>query len=186
MADPETPATNQGPVIISSSSSERAPIIYFDGASCFGHHNGAIQIELAANLLMPVGRRQGRRGPDRPSALQRGRSAGAARGPRQGAGDVQAGPAAAGGGNSDGDELRQTARDRMSIRSRSRSLSSHAPSASCRRSTCRARARSARRVATAGRHWPASRSPGCRVAGRALESPSVSRSPACRRDWRAE
>src|SRR3954465_2284562 len=54
MADPETPAT-QGPVIISTSSSERAPIIYFDGASCFGHHNGAIQIELAANLLMPVG-----------------------------------------------------------------------------------------------------------------------------------
>src|SRR5947208_17182445 len=55
MADPETPAANQGPVTISSSSSERAPIIYFDGASCFGHHNGAIQIELAANLLMPVG-----------------------------------------------------------------------------------------------------------------------------------
>jgi hypothetical protein len=55
MADPETPASSQGPVIISNSSSERAPIIYFDGASCFGHHNGAIQIELAANLLMPVG-----------------------------------------------------------------------------------------------------------------------------------
>src|SRR3954447_25938374 len=55
MADPETPVTSQGPVIISTSSSERAPIIYFDGASCFGHHNGAIQIELAANLLMPVG-----------------------------------------------------------------------------------------------------------------------------------
>src|SRR4051794_34022729 len=35
MADPETPATNPGPVTISSSSSERAPIIYFDGASCF-------------------------------------------------------------------------------------------------------------------------------------------------------
>ncbi|MGY4482545.1 hypothetical protein ACVWWR_001736 [Bradyrhizobium sp. LM3.2] len=29
MADPETPATSQGPVIISTSSSERAPIIYF-------------------------------------------------------------------------------------------------------------------------------------------------------------
>ena len=55
MADPEMPATSQGPVIISTSSSERAPIIYFDGASCFGHHNGAIQIELAAYLLMPVG-----------------------------------------------------------------------------------------------------------------------------------
>ena len=55
MTDPETPSTAQGPVTISSSSAERAPIIYFDGASCFGHHNGAIQIELAANLLMPVG-----------------------------------------------------------------------------------------------------------------------------------
>lgn len=55
MADPETPSTAQGSVTISTSSSERAPIIYFDGASCFGHHNGAIQIELAANLLMPVG-----------------------------------------------------------------------------------------------------------------------------------
>ena len=55
MADPETPAANQGPVTISSSSTERAPIIYYDGASCFGHHNGAIQIELAANLLLPVG-----------------------------------------------------------------------------------------------------------------------------------
>src|SRR3569623_43618 len=55
MADPEMPATSQGPVIISTSSSERAPIIYFDGASCFGHHNGAIQIELAANLLLTVG-----------------------------------------------------------------------------------------------------------------------------------
>ena len=55
MTDPETPSTAQGPVTISTTSSERAPIIYFDGASCFGHHNGAIQIELAANLLMPVG-----------------------------------------------------------------------------------------------------------------------------------
>ncbi|MHC2625097.1 hypothetical protein ACVIW2_007129 [Bradyrhizobium huanghuaihaiense] len=55
MTDPETPGTTQGLATISTSSSERAPIIYFDGASCFGHHNGAIQIELAANLLMPVG-----------------------------------------------------------------------------------------------------------------------------------
>ncbi|WFU26235.1 hypothetical protein QA649_08525 [Bradyrhizobium sp. CB1717] len=55
MTDPETPGTTQGLATISISSSERAPIIYFDGASCFGHHNGAIQIELAANLLMPVG-----------------------------------------------------------------------------------------------------------------------------------
>jgi hypothetical protein len=53
MADPNT--TNPGGVTISTASSERAPLIYFDGVSCFGHHNGAIQIELAANLLLPVG-----------------------------------------------------------------------------------------------------------------------------------
>jgi hypothetical protein len=55
MADPDAPATSPGSVIISTTSSERAPFVYFDGASCFGHHNGAIQIELAANLLMPAG-----------------------------------------------------------------------------------------------------------------------------------
>jgi len=55
MADPETPAPSQGGVTISTGSAERAPFIYFDGVSCFGHHNGAIQIELAANLLLPVG-----------------------------------------------------------------------------------------------------------------------------------
>ncbi|WFU42052.1 hypothetical protein QA640_06040 [Bradyrhizobium sp. CB82] len=55
MADPDAPATNSGGVTISTGSAERAPFIYFDGVSCFGHHNGAIQIELAANLLMPVG-----------------------------------------------------------------------------------------------------------------------------------
>lgn len=55
MANPDTSETDPGGVSISAASSERAPFIYFDGASCFGHHNGAIQIELAANLLMPVG-----------------------------------------------------------------------------------------------------------------------------------
>ena len=53
MADPET--TNAGGVTIPNGSAERAPFIYFDGVSCFGHHNGAIQLELAAHLLMPVG-----------------------------------------------------------------------------------------------------------------------------------
>ena len=55
MADLDAPATSPGGVTISTASSERAPFVYFDGVSCFGHHNGAIQIELAANLLMPVG-----------------------------------------------------------------------------------------------------------------------------------
>jgi hypothetical protein len=54
MPDPDTPATSPG-VTVSTGSAERAPFIYFDGVSCFGHHNGAIQIELAANLLMPLG-----------------------------------------------------------------------------------------------------------------------------------
>jgi hypothetical protein len=27
--------------------------VYFDGVTCFGHSNGAIQVELAANVLMP-------------------------------------------------------------------------------------------------------------------------------------
>jgi hypothetical protein len=54
MPDPDTPATNPG-VTVSTTSAERAPFIYFDGVSCFGHHNGTIQIELAANLLMPLG-----------------------------------------------------------------------------------------------------------------------------------
>jgi len=55
MADPETPAPTPGSVTISTASAERAPFLYFDGVSCFGHHNGAIQIELAANLLLPAG-----------------------------------------------------------------------------------------------------------------------------------
>ncbi len=55
MADPDTPATSPGAVTVSTTSAERAPFVYFDGVSCFGHHNGTIQIELAANLLMPLG-----------------------------------------------------------------------------------------------------------------------------------
>jgi hypothetical protein len=55
MAESDAPPTNAGSVLISTGSSERAPFVYFDGVSCFGHHNGTIQIELAANLLMPVG-----------------------------------------------------------------------------------------------------------------------------------
>ncbi|WP_315792260.1 MULTISPECIES: hypothetical protein [unclassified Bradyrhizobium] len=38
---------------ISQASIEQAPFIYFDGATCFGQNGGAIQIELAANVLMP-------------------------------------------------------------------------------------------------------------------------------------
>ena len=34
---------------------DSAKIVYFDGVSCFGQHNGSIQIELAAHVLVPDG-----------------------------------------------------------------------------------------------------------------------------------
>jgi hypothetical protein len=40
---------------IAVGSSEQAPFIYFDGAATYGVNNGAIQIELAANTIMPEG-----------------------------------------------------------------------------------------------------------------------------------
>jgi hypothetical protein len=55
MADkPDAPS--QGPGIkIATASSEQAPFVYFDGVACMGTYNGAIQLELAANTLMPDG-----------------------------------------------------------------------------------------------------------------------------------
>jgi hypothetical protein len=53
--DPNVPVPGKGGVTISSTSSEQAPFIYFDGVSCFGQNGGIIQIELAANVLMPMG-----------------------------------------------------------------------------------------------------------------------------------
>jgi hypothetical protein len=40
---------------IAAGSSERAPFIYFDGVVTFGVNNGVIQIELAANTIIPEG-----------------------------------------------------------------------------------------------------------------------------------
>jgi hypothetical protein len=40
---------------VTISAVEQAPFIYFDGVSCFGQHNGSIQIELAAHVLVPDG-----------------------------------------------------------------------------------------------------------------------------------
>jgi hypothetical protein len=55
MADKPDP-TAKGPGIkIAPGSSEQAPFIYFDGAATYGVSNGAIQIELAANTIMPEG-----------------------------------------------------------------------------------------------------------------------------------
>lgn len=48
---PEVPGIKLAP-----GSSERAPFIYFDGAATFGTNSGAIQIELAANTLVPEGK----------------------------------------------------------------------------------------------------------------------------------
>jgi hypothetical protein len=43
-------------VRIAPGSSESAPFIYFDGVPTFGIRNGAIQIELAANTILPDGK----------------------------------------------------------------------------------------------------------------------------------
>jgi len=34
---------------------EHAPFIYFDGVLTFGVNHGAVQLELAANVIVPVG-----------------------------------------------------------------------------------------------------------------------------------
>src|SRR5262245_38745123 len=42
-----------GPTALAS---EQAPFIYFDGVLAFGFNHGAIQIELAANIIVPDGK----------------------------------------------------------------------------------------------------------------------------------
>jgi hypothetical protein len=54
MSNPSKPVAGQGGVIISPTSAEQAPFIYFDGVSCFGQHQGTIQIELAASVPIPA------------------------------------------------------------------------------------------------------------------------------------
>ncbi len=55
MTDHSDPITKVPGVRIAPGSSERAPFIYFDGAVTYGVNNGAIQIELAANTIVPDG-----------------------------------------------------------------------------------------------------------------------------------
>ena len=56
MAD-STNSIVEGPRIrVAPGTSELAPFVYFDGVPTFGIHNGAIQIELAANTLLPEGK----------------------------------------------------------------------------------------------------------------------------------
>jgi hypothetical protein len=48
--DPQT-----GGIKIAAGSSEQAPFIYCDGVVTYGVNNGAIQLELGANTIMPEG-----------------------------------------------------------------------------------------------------------------------------------
>ena len=55
MTASDKPMTGQGGITVSASCSEQVPFIYFDGVTCFGQRGGAIQVELAANVLIPGG-----------------------------------------------------------------------------------------------------------------------------------
>jgi hypothetical protein len=54
MADPDKIVPTNAGVTISSTSAKEVPFIYFDGVTCFGKNGDIIQIELAANTLMPA------------------------------------------------------------------------------------------------------------------------------------
>jgi hypothetical protein len=56
MADNTNPIPEGAGIRVAPGSSEVAPFIYFDGIPTFGIHNGAIQIELAANTILPEGK----------------------------------------------------------------------------------------------------------------------------------
>jgi hypothetical protein len=55
MTDNQDHAVRPPGIKIASGSSEQAPFIYFDGVVTFGVSNGVIQLELAANTIMPEG-----------------------------------------------------------------------------------------------------------------------------------
>jgi hypothetical protein len=56
MADNTNPIPEGPGIRVAPGTSELAPFVYFDGVPTFGIHNGAIQIELAANTLLPEGK----------------------------------------------------------------------------------------------------------------------------------
>jgi hypothetical protein len=56
MADSTNSNAEMPEIRIVPGSSELAPFIYFDGVPTFGIRNGAIQIELAANTILPEGK----------------------------------------------------------------------------------------------------------------------------------
>jgi hypothetical protein len=47
--------TNGQGIRVAPGSSELAPFIYCDGAATYGVNNGIVQVELAANSIMPDG-----------------------------------------------------------------------------------------------------------------------------------
>ena len=47
-------ASTEG-IKIASGSSEQAPFIYLDGVATYGVNGGVVQLELAANTIMPEG-----------------------------------------------------------------------------------------------------------------------------------
>jgi hypothetical protein len=51
---PDRPVEPPG-IKIAPGSSEQAPFVYCDGVATFGVNNGAIQLELAANTIVPEG-----------------------------------------------------------------------------------------------------------------------------------
>jgi hypothetical protein len=57
MADDANPVSPvPGTIKIAPGTSELAPFIYFDGVPTYGINNGAIQLELAANIILPDGK----------------------------------------------------------------------------------------------------------------------------------
>jgi hypothetical protein len=59
MADDTSEVPEVPGIKVAPGSSERAPFIYCDGVALYGVNNGAIQLELAANTLMPEGKGKG-------------------------------------------------------------------------------------------------------------------------------
>src|SRR2546423_2712887 len=56
MADNTNPIPEGPGIRIAPGTSEVAPFVFFDGVPTFGIHNGAIQIELGANTILPEGK----------------------------------------------------------------------------------------------------------------------------------
>jgi hypothetical protein len=51
---PEPLAPKLPGISIANLGAEAAPFLYFDGIATFGHYHGAIQLELAANIITPL------------------------------------------------------------------------------------------------------------------------------------